>query len=88
MLVHGLSEFLGTALLIGAIAFSGKTLFIVIAFALAVFLSGPISGGHLNPAVTLWAFLSGKIGGTRAVHHVVAQVLAAVAVYILKSRIL
>jgi len=86
MLVHGLSEFLGTAILIGTIAFSGKTLFIVIAFALAVFLTGPISGGHLNPAVTLWVFLSGKIGGARAVHHVIAQLLAAVAVYLVQSR--
>jgi aquaporin Z len=86
MLIHGLSEFLGTALLIGTIAFSGKTLFIVIAFALAVLITGPISGGHLNPAVTLWAFLSGKIGGTRAIHHVIAQLLAAAAVYLVKSR--
>ena len=53
MLIHGLSEFAGTSVLIGAIAFSGETLWIVLAFALAIFLTGPISGGHLNPAVTL-----------------------------------
>lgn len=86
MLIHGLSEFFGTALLIGTIAMTSNMLIIFAAFALAVFITGPISGGHLNPAVTLWAFLSGKIGGARAVHHVVAQLLGAVAVYLVKSR--
>jgi aquaporin Z len=86
MLIHGLSEFFGTALLIGAIAMTNNTLIIFAAFALAVLITGPISGGHLNPAVSLWAFMSGKIGGARAIHHVIAQLLAAVAVYLVKSR--
>jgi glycerol uptake facilitator-like aquaporin len=86
MLIHGLSEFFGTALLIGTIAMTSNMLIIFVIFAIAVFITGPISGGHLNPAVTLWAFLSGKIGGTRAIHHVIAQLLAAVSVYLIKSR--
>jgi glycerol uptake facilitator-like aquaporin len=86
MLIHGLSEFFGTTLLIGAIAMTSNTLIIVATFALAVLITGPISGGHLNPAVTLWAFMSGKIGASRAIHHIVAQLLAAVAVYLVKSR--
>ena len=73
MLIHGLSEFAGTSVLIGAIAFSGETLWIVLAFALAIFLTGPISGGHLNPAVTLWAYLSNKITPIKALHNVVGQ---------------
>ena len=80
MLAHMLSEFLGTALLLGTIAKVGKTLWIVGAFAVAVLLTGPISGGHLNPAVTLWAYLAGKIGVNQAVHHVIGQVAAALAV--------
>ena len=65
---------------------TSNTLIIVATFALAVLITGPISGGHLNPAVTLWAFMSGKIGASRAIHHIVAQLLAAVAVYLVKSR--
>ena len=87
MLVHAFSEFFGTALLLSAIAFSGQSLVIIGVFALAVYITGPISGGHMNPAVTLWAYLSNKIGYSRAVSHVVAQLLAAVLVWLLKSRL-
>ena len=81
MLLHAPSEFVGTSLLIGTIAFSGETLWIVLAFATAVFLTGPISGGHLNPAVTLWAYLSNKITSTKALHNVIGQIAAAVFVF-------
>lgn len=81
MLIHGLSEFAGTSVLIGAIAFSGETLWIVLAFALAIFLTGPISGGHINPAVTLWAYLSHKITYTKALHNLAGQLAAAVFVF-------
>ena len=87
MLAHAFSEFFGTALLLSAIAFSGQTIVIVITFLIAVYITGPISGGHMNPAVTLWAYLSNKIGYSRAVVHVVAQILAAVTVWIVKSRL-
>lgn len=80
MVSYALGEFVGTTILLSAIAFSGQTLVIIAAFAVAVFLVGPISGGHLNPVVTLWAYLSNKVGATRAIHHVLAQVAAALTV--------
>jgi len=80
MLAHLLSEFVGTSILLGAIAKAGKTMWIIAAFAVAVLLTGPISGGHLNPAVTLWAYLAGKVGAAQAVHHVIGQVAAALTV--------
>ena len=79
-----LAEFLGTLLLIGVISFVGTPLAIGAALAVAVYFLGPISGGHFNPAVTLWAFLSNKVSSNRAVMNVAAQCLAAVAVYALK----
>ena len=87
MLAHAFSEFFGTAMLLSAIAFSGQTIVIVITFLIAVYITGPISGGHMNPAVTLWAYLSNKIGYSRAVMHVLAQLLAAVLVWMVKSRV-
>lgn len=80
MLAHLLSEFVGTSILLGAIAKAGKTVWIVGAFVVAILLTGPISGGHLNPAVTLWAYLAGKVGASQAVHNVIGQVAAALAV--------
>lgn len=74
-------EFLGTSFLLSAIKFIGTPLAIGGALFLAVLVGGSISGGHFNPAVTLWAFLSGKIASTTAVAYVVAQLLAASAVW-------
>ena len=80
-----LAEFLGTLLLIGTISFIGTPLAIGASLAIGVFLLGPYSGGHFNPAVTLWAFLSNKVSPNRAMMHVAAQLLAAVAVFALKA---
>jgi aquaporin Z len=80
-------EYLGTCLLIGALAFTSSPLFVVAAFALAVGLGGKISGGHFNPAITVWALANGKIGKTKALTYVVAQVAAALTIWITGSMI-
>ncbi len=69
----------GTAVLAGsyvtalgvALAF-GFTL-LVMAYAI-----GPISGCHINPAVTLGMFMSKKIGGKEALLYMAAQVVGAI----------
>ena len=40
---------------------------------------GPVSGGHFNPAVTLAAWIMGKVAPARAVGYVVAQLLGGLA---------
>lgn len=42
-------------------------------YAALVYVAGPISGGHVNPAVTFGALLSGRIGIVDAVGYWVAQ---------------
>jgi aquaporin Z len=42
-------------------------------YAALVYVAGPISGGHVNPAVTFGALLSGRIGLVAAVGYVLAQ---------------
>jgi len=53
---------------------------IAIGFALAVmvYATGHISGGHLNPAVTLGVFLRGKLSGRELISYWIAQLIAAV----------
>jgi aquaporin Z len=85
MYTPAIVEFLGTSLLVGAVAFTGAPLLIVAALAIAIALGGKISGGHFNPAVTLWAFASGKIGQAKALSYVVAQLGAAVFVWLMSS---
>jgi aquaporin Z len=79
------AEALGTALLViggcGAAIFAGQqigVLGVALAFgltlALIVYLLGPVSGAHVNPAVTLALALSGKFPWKETPMYMVAQV--------------
>jgi aquaporin Z len=81
MFSPALVEFLGTSLLVGAVSFTGVPVLIVAALAVAIGLGGKISGGHFNPAVTMWALASGKIGKAKALCYILAQLAAAVFVW-------
>jgi len=81
MYVHGMTEYLGTCLLIGSIAFTSNPLFVVAAFAIAIGLGKHVSGAHFNPAVTAWGYLSGKVSGSRALEHTIAQLAAALTIW-------
>ncbi|WP_073499921.1 MIP family channel protein [Actinacidiphila paucisporea] len=82
-------EFLGTLVLVffavGAAVLSGQyigTLGIALAFGLILlavaYAVGPISGSHLNPAVTLGMLVAGRITVRTAVEYWIAQVLGAI----------
>ena len=85
MLNKYLVEFLGSVFFLYVIIATGNAIAIGAALAIAIMLGGHISGGHFNPAVTLWAFLSNKVSPNRAMMHVAAQFLAAVAIFALKA---
>ncbi|WP_106402457.1 aquaporin [Actinocorallia populi] len=84
------AEFLGTALLV-FIAVGSAVLGlpeigavgVALAFGLVllglVYAIGPISGCHVNPAVTAGAWIMRQISGTDAVCYIVAQVLGGIA---------
>lgn len=63
-------------------AFAGGWILITVAWAMAVFcgvvIAGPISGAHLNPAVTLAAAITGGIGWDAVPGYVIAQMLGAI----------
>ena len=80
-------EYLGTSLLIGTISFTGAPLLIVASLAVAIALGGKISGGHFNPAVTAWALLNGKIGQSKAISYILAQLGAAISIWVMGSVI-
>jgi glycerol uptake facilitator-like aquaporin len=66
-----ISEFVGTLLLISAVAFAKSPVLIVAAFAVATTI-----GKHLNPAVTLFAWMTGQVSKTNALYLVLAQLFA------------
>ncbi len=88
-----LAEAIGTFILVGigsmsilaAGAFQGSPALVVIPFGFglgllaAIAVSGHVSGGHFNPAVTLGALLDGRIDVMGAIGYFIAQVVGAIA---------
>jgi aquaporin Z len=70
----------GSAVLAGdKIGFAGIALAFGLSLLAMVYVIGPISGCHINPAVTLGVLLSGKMERRFAAGYVVAQILGAIA---------
>src|ERR1700745_991897 len=83
------AEFIGTFVLVfggcGSAVLAGNNIgYAGVAFAFGlsllamVYAIGPISGCHINPAVTLGAWLSKKIGSKDAAAYVIAQIIGAI----------
>lgn len=74
----GIAEFVGTFLLAAAvIAGQGQPIIILFAIVGIVLAVGALSGAHINPAITLGAWVTRKITGLRAIVYIVAQMLGA-----------
>jgi MIP family channel proteins len=62
----------------GGVGLLGIALAEGIAFAIMVSATAHISGGHLNPAVTIGALAGGKISFKNSIYYIIAQLLGAV----------
>jgi aquaporin Z len=76
-----IAEFFGTFLLLMSIFVTGNALVIGLTLALVVFLIGDLSGGHVNPAVSLAMFLNGSLSSMELGSYVVVQALGGAAAY-------
>lgn len=74
-----LIEFVGTFFLVLVIALTGNPLAIGSMLMCMVFMGGPISGAHYNPAVSLAMIIRGKINGVEALKYMLFQLLGAIA---------
>jgi glycerol uptake facilitator-like aquaporin len=78
------AEFIGTFILLLAILLSGQPLFIASGFLAAITIAGGISGGHINPVVSVAMVLKGDLNANKLPIYIVAQMsgaLAALAVF-------
>ena len=76
-----IAEFFGTFLLLMSIFVTGNALVIGLTLALLIFLIGDLSGGHVNPAVSLAMFLNGSLSSMELGSYVVVQALGGAAAY-------
>jgi aquaporin Z len=72
-----LVEFLGTILFVYVILATGNPLAIGATLALVILIIGGISGGHVNPAVSVAMAAAGQLPVVDLVPYCIAQVLGA-----------
>lgn len=73
-----IAEFIGTFLLTAAfLEMQSSPLLVAFSVVGIVLIVGGISGAHINPAITIGAWLTGKVRGARAIGYIIAQLLGA-----------
>lgn len=70
-------EFFGAALFVYVILATGNALAIGATLALIILIIGGISGGHVNPAVSITMAAAGKLPTVDLVPYCIAQILGA-----------
>ena len=70
-----LVEFLGAVFFVYVILATGNPIAIGAAFALVIAIAGPISGGHINPVVTIVMAASDKFPTNEIVSYCLAQIM-------------
>lgn len=70
-----LAEFIGTGFFVYVILATGNPIAIGATLALVILLTSPISGGHINPAVSLVMASIGKIETSELIPYIMSQLL-------------
>lgn len=78
-----LAELVGTFFLAMAASFTGEPLAIGLMFMMMIYMVGPISGAHVNPAVSLAMWMRGRLSAMHLGGYVIAQILGACLVSVL-----
>lgn len=81
-----IGEFIGTFLLAGAfLVTKGEPLYMGFVLVTLILMVGTLSGGYLNPLLTVGAWVTRKLGHLRAISYIVAQLLGAGAALVVVS---
>lgn len=76
------AEFIGAFFFILAIlASSGNPIIVGLTLGIIVFLTAGLSGGHINPAVSLAMTLNGSITGEQLTGYIISQLMGAIGGY-------
>jgi aquaporin Z len=76
-----LGELLGTFILVLSILATANPLYITAAFLASITIISKLSGGHINPAVTLAMYMNGTLTKNQALGYIPGQLAGAVVAY-------
>ena len=82
-----LVEFIGSILVVYVILATGNPLAIGATLALLILMLGNISGGHLNPAVSITMAAAGRLSTNDLVPYCLAQILGGLVALELYKRV-
>lgn len=82
-----LVEFLGTLFFIYVILATGNPLAIGAALAVTILLTSKISGGHINPAVTIAMAAAGKLPSVDVIPYCLSQIFGGLVALELYKRL-
>lgn len=82
-----LVEFLGTAFFVYVIFATGNPLAIGAALALVLLIASPISGGSINPAVSIALASAGKLSTQDLIPYILAETFGALVGFELYKRV-
>lgn len=83
------AELIGTFLLAAVvIAVSGQQFFVMFALVTIVLVIGHISGAHVNPAITIGAWVTRQISSVRAIGYIVAQFAGAIIAVLIMTALI
>lgn len=86
-MLNYLFELLGTFILLFVILNKGQPLPIAIALAAGIYISGNVSGGHLNPVVSTVMLLKQNINFTNYVGYIMSQLAGGLIAFHLHSLV-
>ncbi|RZD41832.1 MAG: hypothetical protein CXT73_04275 [Methanobacteriota archaeon] len=82
-----LVEFIATAFFVYVILATGNPIAIGLALIIAIMVAAPISGGHVNPAVSVVMNFAGKLSNNDLLPYVVAQICGGLVAYEFYRRV-
>lgn len=82
------AEFLGTLLLQVISATTGSALGAGLTYAILVYATKHVSGGHLNPALTLGTVVTGHMDWVKGLAYIISQVLGAIVGALLEAALI
>ena len=68
-------EFIGTILFLYVILLTGNAWAIGLALAIVIYIAGPVTGGHFNPAVSIMMYANKKLSSYDTMMYIISQIL-------------